>query len=191
MEIDIQKFWSNINKTETCWLWIGRTKDRNSTYGAMSVKGREYPAHRLSYLVLKGDIPKGFVIDHLCRVPACVNPDHLEVVTIRENNLRGIAPSSDNARKTHCQHGHPLFGENLYIEPRGFRNCRECKRKWQREYGARRRTPGFIPRRNWKKLGGYQYQVISKEDAPGKEGMSTIQYVRPSQQVKVALNLHR
>jgi hypothetical protein len=78
-------------------------------------------------------------IDHLCRVRHCVNPAHMEPVTPRENILRSpVALAAINARKTHCPQGHPLSGANLYRTPQGFRACRECRRKSDRE--SKRRT---------------------------------------------------
>lgn len=70
-----------------CWLWMG-TVDRDG-YGRLMVNRVRWGAHRLTYVAYKGPIETGMVIDHLCRVPNCVNPDHLEAVTTRENVLRG------------------------------------------------------------------------------------------------------
>lgn len=81
-------------------------------------------AHRFSYQLYKGNIPKNLVIDHLCKNPSCVNPDHLEAVTNRENILRGISPAAINSKKTHCPKGHKLSGDNVYI----YRNSRWCKK---------------------------------------------------------------
>lgn len=70
-------------------------------------------------------------IDHLCRNPLCVRPDHLEQVTPRENLLRGVGPSAKAAKKTHCPQGHPYAGENLGIHRNGNRWCRTCHRENQ------------------------------------------------------------
>jgi len=84
------RFWSSIVKTDSCWLWIGTV---NSTgYGYFQTGGRgtkKARAHRYAYEFLVGPIPKGLVLDHLCRVKICVNPEHLQPVTQRENVLRG------------------------------------------------------------------------------------------------------
>lgn len=112
-----------------CWNWHrARDKDGYGFYGTR-IKGKSYSwrAHRLTYERAKGPIPLGFQIDHLCRNHACCNPDHLEAVTPRENQLRGFSVSGLSARKTHCDEGHPLSGANLYADPRGWRGCRACR----------------------------------------------------------------
>lgn len=70
-----------------CWLWQGRLSSKG--YGYRWFKGKPgRPAHRVVYEILKGPIPKGMALDHLCRIRHCVNPDHLEPVTTMENNRR-------------------------------------------------------------------------------------------------------
>src|SRR3990172_7099161 len=104
-----ERFWEKINKTETCWLWVGCT-DGNG-YGSFMIRNKKtgrqkkWKVHRYAYTKLVGRIPRGLTLDHLCRVRACVNPSHLEPVTMRENILRGISFSAINAKKTHCIHG--------------------------------------------------------------------------------------
>lgn len=110
-----------------CWLWLGSIQSNG--YPRLKRGGRQFGAHRLVYEAFKGPIPEGLVIDHLCRVPACVNPDHLEAVTMRENTLRGVSIIADLAKRTHCTHGHPLSGDNLWIRKDGSRICRACRRR--------------------------------------------------------------
>lgn len=110
------------DRTETCWLWTGA---KSNGYGQLGVDGKNRLVHRLSYELYIGPIPEGLIIDHLCRVRHCLNPDHLEVVTQRENILRGTAPTAQNARKTHCKHGHPFDEQNTYVHNNG-RYCRAC-----------------------------------------------------------------
>ena len=104
--------------------WIGQLSKFPAGYG----NRQGTPAHRLYYEELVGPIPEGLVTDHLCRNRDCVNPGHLEPVTNRENILRGEGITAQNARKTHCKRGHPLSGDNLYIDPStGGRVCRVCR----------------------------------------------------------------
>ena len=108
-----------------CWLWHGSGDELG--YGRFWDGKRDVQAHRWAYEHFVGPIPDGLVIDHLCRVPACVNPDHLEPVTQRVNLLRGLAPTAINARKTYCSRGHALVGKNLIRRKGGQRGCRTCK----------------------------------------------------------------
>ena len=93
----------------------------------MTIGGQLRGAHRVAYELEHGSIPDGYHIDHLCLNHSCVRPDHMELVSQRENTLRGTGPTAVNARKTHCPKGHPLSGDNLYIYPStGGRACRTC-----------------------------------------------------------------
>lgn len=126
-----QRFWQKVEKTEDCWLWLAsRWGGRgNCQYGAFRTEGTTEYAHRYSYRLHFGPIPEGLTIDHLCRVKLCVRPDHLEAVTGRLNTQRG----SPHLVKTHCPQGHPYEGGNLYVRPRGSRECRECLRQKQQQ----------------------------------------------------------
>lgn len=82
-----------VDEETGCWNWNGAmlaTTGRNQ-YGRLHQgKHKRVLAHRWAYERLRGPIPEGLVIDHLCRNTKCVNPDHLELVTIAENNRRGL-----------------------------------------------------------------------------------------------------
>lgn len=105
-----------------CWLWTGAMYKNG--YGYVYVLGRNRTgAHRAVYEKLVGPIPRGLVLDHLCRNPRCVNPGHLEVVTRRVNNLRGVGINARYAARTHCDRGHLLPVDRV-----GFKQCRECLR---------------------------------------------------------------
>ena len=118
-----------------CWIW-GASLQTNG-YGHF-YDGGDVLAHRWLYAFCVGPIRAGLTLDHLCRERRCVNPDHLEPVSLRTNVLRGNAPAAINARKTHCLRGHPLSGSNLGAKRRnspGARgDCLACKR-WRRRRG--------------------------------------------------------
>lgn len=107
-----------------CWIWMGGLKTRR--YG--HIEGfKSKNAHRVFYELIKGPIPEGLVIDHKCRITSCVNPDHLDAVTQRENTLRGFGLTSMNAKKTHCSKGHPLEPGNMRFYARSnARICLKC-----------------------------------------------------------------
>ncbi len=99
-----------------CWVWQ-RFKDRGG-YGRkwIGVGRPEALAHRVYYELYVGPIPEGLQIDHLCRVRACVNPEHMEPVTFAENQRRGLngilAPG-------YCKRGHPFNAENTHVDSKG------------------------------------------------------------------------
>ena len=128
-----------------CWLWTAATTVAG--YGQLGRAGGRgqtaWMAHRLSWELHRGPIPAGMHIDHLCRNPACVNPDHLEPVTQRENLLRGVGVSAVNAAKTHCANGHAFTPQNTYVFPRnGSRQCMMCRRAVDAKRASRKRKAG-------------------------------------------------
>lgn len=135
------RFWAKVEKTADCWIWTASL--RPGGYGQFAVGRRRPPAHRVAYELLVGPIPEGLQLDHLCRNRACVNPEHLEPVTNRENTIRGLAPVVNGERmraRTHCKYGHPLFGDNAALDVRGRRRCRACSRRQSRSYLGPRAT---------------------------------------------------
>ncbi len=144
---DEERFWEKVNKNGPistyrpdlgpCWLWEGLL-DKHG-YGiayrpsTKTKKKGNIGAHRKSYILINGAVGDNLDIDHLCRVHACVNPNHLEPVTHRENILRGENFAAQQVRRTECPYGHPYYGENLYVNPNnGQRKCRECMRRRDR-----------------------------------------------------------
>lgn len=132
----LTEFWDNVEKTDGCWYWRGYTNKRWG-YGYSSIQGKLWRVHRFVYTLLVGDIPEGLHLDHLCKNRICVNPNHLEPVTNKENVLRGDGLTAVNARKQVCIRGHNLSGNNLYITPSGHRNCKECLKLSRSSYRAR------------------------------------------------------
>jgi hypothetical protein len=119
------RFWRKVDAAGVCWEWTAGV-DRHG-YGRFSGTA----AYRWAYRHLVGPIEPGLELDHLCRNPACVNPDHLEPVTHRVNVLRGMGPSARRARQTACSRGHEFTPENTY-RWRNHRFCVECRRMTER-----------------------------------------------------------
>lgn len=129
-----------VKHTPGCIEWDGAI-DANG-YGRKNVKDKWCAAHRLAWEKVNGKIPDDLQIDHVCRNRKCVNPNHLELVTRKENILRGIGPTAINARKRRCTKGHLLEGDNLRIRPSGRRECKECGRARWRAYRKRKIQEG-------------------------------------------------
>lgn len=119
-----------------CMVWTAAT-DRDG-YGQFWWRGRKVKAHRLAWVLENGEVPDGLQLDHLCRVRCCVNPDHLEPVSHRENLLRGDTLTASQVARTHCPAGHPLVDGNLVASSlaRGRRACLTCDRQQSRERAA-------------------------------------------------------
>jgi HNH endonuclease len=135
-----RNFWAKVLIGDGCWEWTGA---RQKGYGKF---GASWFAHRLSYLLLVGPIPQGLQLDHLCRNPGCVAPNHLEPVTGQINTLRGQTITAANAGKIVCKRQHPLIGEgaSVYVY-RGLRTCRICRR--ERDYARARARGAWIRKR--------------------------------------------
>ena len=150
-----QRLLSKLEKTDSCWLCIGRL-NKNS-YGVIIVNGKQWMAHRLSYAVFKGEIPDGMFVCHSCDNPSCVNPDHLWLGSatdnFRDSESKGraswqLARSVGGEkyvyfmRKPHCRKGHELSDDNvnLFVLPTGrvCRKCKECQRFYAREWKRRK-----------------------------------------------------
>lgn len=149
---DIRRFWSKVAEPDAngCRRWLGA--HGTGGYALFWLNGQNWYAHRLGYSLIKGEIPEGFQVDHLCRVRDCVEADHLEPVLPRENALRSTSPAARNAFATHCVHGHAFDEENTRVTPEGWRVCRACVRRRALERHHRTKPDPERPRRSgrWK-----------------------------------------
>ena len=143
---------SHVLVTETCWIWQSVLTD--SGHGRFSIGGRYYMAHRVAYEDARGPIPADLTLDHFRLNPgprqapcsrACINPEHVEPATMRENILRGATLAAKQAATTHCPRGHAYDEANTAPQHNGHgRRCREChrigRRAWKRKARAKKRA---------------------------------------------------
>jgi hypothetical protein len=157
-----------------CWLWGGFV-DKDG-YGSALVKnpnghgrGLTRRAHRVVYERCRGPIPEGLTLDHLCKVRCCVNPAHLEPVTMRENVMRGDGITAQNAQKTHCKRGHEFSTANTYVEKSGGRTCRACRDLHKPSKNASaRHSPCVICEKQFARVRvnhGYAHRYCLKENS--------------------------
>lgn len=140
----VERFWLKVDQNGPipehrpdlgpCWLWLGLLNP-GTGYGRLHRSNTEAPrvlnAHAYSYILARGPVPKGCELDHLCRVRACVNPDHLDPVTHLENFLRGNHPMAILCRSGVCKRGHERNAANTYWR-KGTNKvvyCRPCRRE--------------------------------------------------------------
>lgn len=145
------RFFSLFEIAERCWEWRGtKTRGYGTFHSIIDGKRRTLKAHRVSAVLHSGEaIPDGMEVLHSCDNPSCVNPDHLSFGT-KYDNMRDAASKGrictiGKSRITHCPSGHPLIGENVYMNRQGHRRCRECTLAQQREKYLNKH-PGITPR---------------------------------------------
>jgi len=136
--IRFQKY-IELDLLEGCWLWQGAIN--HDGYGLFWHEEKMRGAHRTAFEHWNGKVLEGLELDHLCRNRQCVNPDHLEIVTHKENVQRG---RSFLGEKTHCPQGHPYSGENLVIRLNGRRTCKICSLEQSRRNHIRERSQKVI-----------------------------------------------
>lgn len=129
---------STVGHDNGCWIWMGQRTERG--YG----KWRGLRAHRVAFVLDGKPLAADMALDHLCRNTSCVNPTHLEAVPNDVNVMRGNGYMAQQARKTHCKHGHPFTPENTIVRGgRGSRQCRVCKNEhYRKDWKAGKRKRG-------------------------------------------------
>lgn len=132
----VESFWKKVdqNGPGECWSWKA-CKNRDG-YGTVRFLGVSRLAHRIAFLLVRGEIPKGMQIDHVCRNRWCVNPLHMDIVTSSENTKRA-RPWHPELAKTHCPKRHPYDDKNTKRDRRGHRFCRACHAEDQRRRDRR------------------------------------------------------
>lgn len=125
---------ARTEKSTGCWLWQG-AMDKGAGYGRITAHGISTVTHRASYEAFVGPIPAGHQIDHLCRVRACCNPDHLEAVIPRENLARSTSQWALNERNQTCVYGHE-FARTHIVRTSGDRRCQLCALVYARAFRA-------------------------------------------------------
>lgn len=131
---------ARVGRAWECWPAI-RGVSKQSGYAQWSIDGVTQMAHRYAYTYWTGEgIPDGLTLDHLCKNRRCVNPAHLEPVTLVENVMRGDNPLAINKRKTHCIRGHEFDAANTMVDKHGYRRCRVCQNAKVRDILRRKRA---------------------------------------------------
>lgn len=162
-------FWRKVNKTESCWLWTGRLRYdgyAQYTWNDSQKVCHTTAGHRAAWAMTNGDIPAGMQLDHLCRVRNCVNPDHLEIVTLKVNTLRSANAAATNAQKDVCLRGH-AFDK---VTVGNTRYCGECNRITARErYAAELASKGkeVLPRNSDRTHCPYGHEYTGQRDVLG------------------------
>ena len=125
------RFWSKVNKTDTCWLWTAGIGGNNG-YGKFHYEGKDWFAHRWLFWKINGYLPEAVM--HKCDNPICVRPDHLVGGTLSENTKDKIAKGRDhNSTKTHCPQGHEYSSDNTG-KINNERYCKSCRRAYAHIY---------------------------------------------------------
>lgn len=134
-----ERFWAKVNKTDSCWLWLGSLNSNGR--GQLWVNGKSMVAPRLSWTMHRGPIPSGLLVCHKCDNPSCVNPDHLELGD-QKKNMQDCADRGRNKafllRTKVCINGHEKTPENVFFRISHGYQCRTCMRESNKRWLTRR-----------------------------------------------------
>lgn len=141
METSIERFEKKIERVpfSTCWLWIASTM--RDGYGTFFFHKKVMLAHRVAWILYKGELPDDIDVLHKCDVKYCVNPDHLYLGSDPDNATDAVIRKRNfNSAKMECIQGHPLYGANLYVFPNEKRMCRICQLERRRDWTDRNKN---------------------------------------------------
>lgn len=127
--VDLDRFWSKVDKTPTCWNWTaGKYVDG---YGIFGFNGGVVRSHRFSFEIVNGKIPTNHEIHHKCKNKLCVNPEHLEAITHKNHQRLYNNLIKSQLTRTYCPQGHEYNKKNTYVYHKsGSRYCRICRNKY-------------------------------------------------------------
>lgn len=143
------RFWSKVSlphgtTSDDCWEWAGTRSSKG--YGIIQIDAnrKRKRATHVAWTLYRGEVPEGMWLLHRCDCPSCVNPNHLFLGNggdnARDRDAKGRT-RNQNMFKTHCKHGHPLSGENLFLTKRPGgkfdRSCHTCQAGWNRNRSSK------------------------------------------------------
>ncbi len=138
-----ERFWEKVRVADRgCWEWVGGVQ--STGYGMLCVDGVMTLAHRIAYAFYHGSIPVGLAVHHRCENRRCVRPSHLQAVTALEHTHMADTVARRNLAKTHCPQGHEYTPANTYFNKRGWRRCRTCMRREEKDYLIRKRDRAHL-----------------------------------------------